>query len=435
MDRKYIIIIPDGFADDPLRQFGGKTPMQYAKTPNLDQLATRSFLGRSHNVPQEFVPGSDVATLSLLGYDPAEVYTGRAPLEAVAQGISLGEDDWAFRCNLVTLQNDRMKSFTADHISTEDATVLLKDVQDKIAPLWNDLVKEAAAVDPSFKADDYFGSIEFFPGVSYRNLMIFRPNRKGSPFSMETKTFPPHDYTDQKINNVLPQGKGAPVLCLLMDRISALFESELVNQNRVKRGKLPATHAWLWGQGRRPRIVPFADRFSGIQGSMITAVDLLRGIARGLGWDTIDVPNITGYVDTDFAAKGNYAAEALDRYDLVCIHIEAPDEAGHEGSAEKKIKALEDIDSKTLPPILKKLEEIPDWRLLISPDHPTPVALKTHSHGEVPWMISSSESRQLRLEQTFDEITAAASKNYFEQGWNLMDHFLHSPIDFFDKEK
>ncbi|MDO5579529.1 MAG: cofactor-independent phosphoglycerate mutase [Planctomycetia bacterium] len=435
MSRKYIIIIPDGFADDPLPQLGGKTPMQYAKTPHMDHLAERSFLGRSHNVPGEFVPGSDVATLSLLGYNPAEVYTGRAPLEACAQGIALGEDDWAFRCNLVSLQNDIMKSFTADHISTEEATDLLQRVQKAIAPSWNDLVKEAAAADPSFREEDYIGSIEFFPGVSYRNLMIFRPDRKGSPFSMETKTFPPHDYTDQKISGVLPQGKGSAVLRLLMDRIARLFESDPVNKSRIANGKLAATHAWLWGQGQRPRIVPFADRFGGIKGSMITAVDLLRGIAKCLDWSIIHVPNITGYVDTDFAAKGKYAADALDQFDLVCVHIEATDEAGHEGSVEKKIKALEDIDSKTLPPLLEKLNDFSDWRLLITPDHPTPAAIKTHSHGEVPWMLASSESRQLRKDQKYDEISASSSKNYFEQGWELMEHFLHSPLEFFDKDK
>ncbi len=417
--RKYVIVIPDGFADLPIESLGDKTPMQFAKTPHFDQLAKKASLGRSHNVPKEYTPGSDVATLSLLGYNPADVYTGRAPLEAVAQGIELGPDDWAFRCNLVTLENEIMKSFTAGHVSTEEATRLLDSIQNELAVRWNEFALQAG--EPECR-----GSVRFYPGVSYRNLMIFRPEKKGgSPFTRETATYPPHDYTDQNILNVRPAGPGAKTIRLIMNAAADLFKNHPVNKDRIAAGKLPATDIWLWGQGRKPALIPFADRFNGIRGAMITAVDLLRGIAGCLHWDIISVPNITGYVDTDFAAKGRYAAQALDQYDLVCVHIEATDEAGHEGSVEKKVKALEDIDEKTLPPILEKLKSFDDWRLWILPDHPTPIKIKTHSHGEIPWLVVSSEfQNRSDRDQTFDEVSAQNSPLYFEHGWEMMEKFL-----------
>lgn len=410
---KYAIIIPDGFADEPLDELGGKTPMQAALTPNLDALAPTARIGRSHNVPPALTPGSDVATLALLGYDPAEVYTGRAPLEAAALGIDLGPDDWALRCNLVTLFDGKMKSFTADHISSNEAAELLAAVAEQIAPRWEQIAPNAP------------GSIEFYPGVSYRNIMVFRPKdaKAAALFSPATKTFPPHDYTDQAFAQALPVGDGADELRRLMGEIEALFAQSRVNQKRVAQGHLPATNAWLWGQGKRPRILPFAEKFGGVRGGMISAVDLLRGIAKNLGWRIIDVPGITGYVDTDFAAKGRYAAEALDDLDLICVHVEAPDESGHEGATAKKVKSLEDIDAKVLPPILEKLRTFPEWRLLVTPDHPTPVRIKTHSHGEVPWLIAGSDIRGEGVSE-YNEATAAESSHYYERGWELMPEFL-----------
>ncbi|MBQ3453469.1 MAG: cofactor-independent phosphoglycerate mutase [Thermoguttaceae bacterium] len=410
---KYAVIIPDGFADEPIESLGGKTPMQAAHTPNLDALAPMSIIGHSHNVPKHLPPGSDVATLALLGYDPDDVYTGRAPLEAAALGIDLGENDWALRCNLVTLADGLMKSFTAEHISTEEGTELLKSVQERIAPQWNQI------------APDFPGTIEFFPGVSYRNIMVFRAAdaKSAALFSKATKTFPPHDYTDQPFEQALPAGDGAAQLRELMKRVEALFADHPVNQKRAAAGKLPATNAWLWGQGKRPNIVPFAERFGGIRGGMISAVDLLRGIAKNLKWRQIDVPGITGYVDTDYAAKGQYAARALDDLDLVCVHVEATDESGHEGATEKKVKALEDIDALVIPPVLEKLRGFPEWRLLVTPDHPTPVRIKTHSHGEVPWLIAGSDIAG-EGRTTYDEVSAADSPHYFERGWELMPKFL-----------
>ncbi len=416
MGKKYAIIIPDGCADLPMDELGGKTPLEAARTPNFDALATTGVIGRSHNVPAGYVPGSDVATLSLLGYDPASFYTGRAPLEAVAKGIELGPDDWAFRCNLVCLGDGKMKSFTAGHISSEEAKELLAGIQKEIVPLWNEIAPTCDA------------TIEFLPGVSYRNLMIYRPRSDAARnlFSEKTKTYPPHDYTDRDYAQALPAGAGGEVIRALMTKTEAFLADHPVNRKRVAEGKFPATCAWLWGQGKRPDLRPFAERFGGIRGGMISAVDLLRGIATLLEWKIIDVPNITGYVDTDYEAKGRYAAAALDDLDLVCVHVEATDEASHEGSLEKKLQALSDIDAKVLPPVLDKLRSFPEWRLLISPDHPTPISMKTHSTGFVPWLIAGSDIRPegIDLSALYSEKTAEKSSFFFPRGNELMTRFI-----------
>ncbi|MGL6194838.1 MAG: cofactor-independent phosphoglycerate mutase, partial [Thermoguttaceae bacterium] len=330
MSIKYAVIIPDGCADWPIESLGGKTPMQVAKMPNLDALAQIGLIGESKNVPDSLSPGSDVATLGLLGYDPLEVFTGRAPLEAAAQGIELAPDDWAFRCNLVTIANGIMRSFTAGHITTPEAAEILKTLQQELAPKSRNQIK-------------------FYTSVSYRNLMVFSDMQgEEAAFSKETTTFAPHDYTDQSIINGLPNGRGSDLLLSLMSASREILRNHPVNEARIAAGKLPVTQIWLWGQGRKPNMPTFAERFKEnvdgkkIKGAMITAVDLLRGIAKLIGWDIIDVPGITGYVDTDYAAKGKYAAEALEKYDIVCVHVEAPDEAGHEGALEKKIKSLEE---------------------------------------------------------------------------------------------
>ncbi|MGI5832363.1 MAG: cofactor-independent phosphoglycerate mutase [Thermoguttaceae bacterium] len=412
MSRKYAIIIPDGCADLPIEELGGKTALEAADLPHMNLLAKTGIVGRSFNVPEGYPPGSDVATLSLLGYDPTECYTGRAPLEAAAQGIALGANDWAFRCNLVCLQDGKMKSFTADHISTEEAKELLAGLQGEIASRWN-------AIAPGT------GTIEFFPGVGYRNLLIYRPeNETGSAFfSQETQTFPPHDYTDQDYAQALPAGQGGEELLALMRETEAFMAKHPVNQKRTIAGLLPATSAWFWGQGKRPDLLPFDHLFGGIRGGIISAVDLLRGIASLLQWKIIDVPNITGYVDTDYAAKGEHAAEALNELDMVCVHVEATDEASHEGNLEKKLQALADIDAKVLPPILEKLRSFPDWRLLISPDHPTPIATKTHSRGFVPWIVAGSDIEPVAGQGAFSEKTAENSTYVFDRGHELMAKF------------
>jgi 2,3-bisphosphoglycerate-independent phosphoglycerate mutase len=283
------------------------------------------------------------------------------------------------------------------------------------------------------------GSLEFVAGVSYRNLAILR-NCSDVVFDQTTKTSPPHDYTDKPIADALPTGNGSDLLRTLMNESRKIFADHPVNRKRLADGKLPATQIWLWGQGQKPQLPLFKDKPNAPQrGAMITAVDLLRGIAKNIGWRIIDVPGITGYIDTDFAAKGHYAAEALKEYDIVCVHIEATDEAGHEGNAVKKVQALEDIDAKTVPPIVEALKQYEQWKLFISPDHPTPCVLKTHTTEYVPWLLVSSEMLREKSgeqpaqqcnqkNQRYDEETARNAKYRFDEGHRLFGEIFDGKI-------
>jgi 2,3-bisphosphoglycerate-independent phosphoglycerate mutase len=397
---KYAIVIPDGCADEPLISLGGKTPLQAANTPAMDDIARLGVVGRANNVPSDLPAGSDVANLSLFGYDPNKYFTGRAPLEAAAQGIKLAADDWAIRCNLVTVENQIMRSFTADHVSTSEATELLKTCQREIGT-------------------DY---LEFMPGVSYRNLLIYRGAKHAAPFTRDTRATPPHDLTDKSVADDFPRGPGSDVLNDLMGRSVGLFSDHPVNAARRSAGKMPATNVWLWGLGKTPSLTPFKD-LHGKRGKMITAVDLLRGLAALIGWGRIEVPGATGYLDTDYAAKGRYAIEALDSTDIICVHVEATDEASHEGRADAKIKALEEIDAKIVAPLHAALKKHGEYRILVSPDHPTPIRTKTHSHGFVPFTICGS-GITADSATIYDELTAGKSSLSFEEGWKLMGRFL-----------
>ncbi len=402
---KYAIIIPDGCADEPQESLGGRTPLEAARLPAMDAVAAAGQVGRSSNVPSSLAPGSDVANLSLLGYDPLKHFTGRAPLEAAAQGIELGADDWAVRCNLVTIEDQVMRDFTAGHISTAEATELLKSAQEN---LGHDAPGSS--------------SWQFYPGVSYRNLLVYRVGDQPVPFSSDTRTTPPHDLTDKPVLDDYPRGPGSDLLNQLMSDSVPLFANHSVNVARRREGKLPATNIWLWGQGSMPTLAPFAE-LHGIQGAMITAVDLLRGLAALLGWRRIDVPGATAYTDTDYAAKGRYAIDALSQVDLVCVHVEATDEASHEGDTEAKVKALEEIDRHIVGPVHRALEGFGDYRILVSPDHPTPLRLKTHSHGYVPWALAGTHVEPDSATH-YDDPTAAASSRTFDEGWRLMPYFL-----------
>jgi len=397
---KYAIIIPDGCADEPQESLGGRTPLQAAKTPAMDEVAAAGVVGRANNVPPHLPPGSDVANLSLLGYDPNVYFTGRAPLEAAAQGFELSADDWAIRCNLVTVEDQVMRSFTAGHITTDEATELLKTAQEACAN----------------------GALEFIPGVSYRNLLLFRGRDTPAPFSNDTRTTPPHDLTDKSVAEDYPRGPGSDLLTDLMGQSFELFADHPVNVARRAAGKPPATNVWLWGIGKTPALPTFEQTY-GKRGKMITAVDLLRGLAALIGWDRIEVPGATGYTDTDYAAKGLYAVESLPTTDLICVHVEAPDEASHEGDVAAKIKALEEIDRHIVRPMLDALKAQGDYRVLVSPDHPTPVRTKTHSHGAVPLCIAGTGIQE-DTHTTYDEPTANVSKLAFEDGWQLMPYFL-----------
>ena len=399
---KYAIIIPDGCADEPQESLGGRTPLQAANTPAMDAIVQVGTVGRAMNVPAHLPPGSDVANMSLLGYDPNQFFTGRAPLEAAAQGIQLGSDDWAVRCNLVTIIEQTMRDFTADHITTEEAKTLLNDLQ--------------AAVGGD--------SLEFVPGVSYRNLLLLRGNGQSAPFSQETRCTPPHDLTDKSVTDDFPRGPGSDLLNDLMQRSHQLFDGHAINERRVAENRLPATNVWLWGLGRTPALPKFFDQH-GKTGKMITAVDLLRGLAKLIGWDCIEVPGATGYTDTDYAAKGKYAIEALPSTDVICVHVEAPDEASHEGDVAAKISALEAIDRDIVAPVHDALKSSGEYRILVSPDHPTPVRTKTHSHGLVPLAIAGTGITSDGA-VTYDEVTAEASSLAFDAGHEMMKFFLNT---------
>ncbi|MGD9646120.1 MAG: cofactor-independent phosphoglycerate mutase [Pirellulales bacterium] len=398
---KYAIIIPDGCADEPQAALEGRTPLQAARLPAMDAIAQAGVVGRANHVPAHLPAGSDVANLSLLGYDPNEYFTGRAPLEAAAQGIELGPHDWAIRCNTVTVEDQTMQSFTAGQISTPEAAQLIEACQQQLGS----------------------EQLEFRPGVSYRNLLIYRGSaEKPAPFSRDTRTTPPHDLTDKSVLDDYPRGPGSDLLNRLMHASLELFAEHPVNAQRRSRGETPATNVWLWGLGKQPALKPFAELY-GRTGAMLTAVDLLRGLAVLLGWKNIEVPGSTGYLDTDYVATGRYAVEALKDTDIVCVHVEAPDEASHEGNCAEKIRALEEIDKHIVAPLHAALAAAGDYRILVSPDHPTPLRTKTHSHGFVPFAICGT-GVQPDAAETYDEIAAGTAELAFAEGSKVMRYFL-----------
>ncbi|MBI2807700.1 MAG: cofactor-independent phosphoglycerate mutase [Planctomycetes bacterium] len=403
---KYVIVIPDGCADEPQKSLGGKTPLQAARTPNMDRVAQAGIVGRTDNVPPGLTPASDVATLSLFGYDPLKVYTGRAPLETAAMGLPLGPDDWAIRCNLVHVENEEMRDFTAGHISSDDGKALIATIQAKLGG--------------AVQFGGLKGQLEFHAGVSYRNILIYRG--PGAPFDSDTKTQPPHDIPDQRIHAYLPKGAGADLLRDLMAKSRDVLRDHPANQARRTAKNRDATQIWLWGQGRAPSLTPFAKLY-GKQGAIISAVDLVRGVGILLGWTRIDVPGTTGYLDTDYAAKGRYAIEALKTHDLVCVHVEAPDEASHEGKTDEKVRALERIDERIVGPLLTELPAHGEWRILISPDHRTPLRTRAHAHGMVPFAVAGTGVAP-QGQASYDEIVADGASQVFAKGHELMRWFL-----------
>ncbi len=398
---KYAIIIPDGCADNPMEELGGRTPLQAAHIPNMDRVAAEGIVAQTDNVPAHFPAGSEVANMTLFGYDPNQYFTGRAPIEAAAQGIQLGPYDWAVRCNLVTVVDKIMVDFTADHISTPEAKQLLEILGRSIN-------------------DERF---EFVPGVSYRNLMIYRGSESEKPlFTSDTRTRAPHDLTDLSVSEDFPRGPGSDLLTDFMQRSIPLFAEHSVNQKRLAGARKAATNVWLWGQGRSPILPSFQDRF-GLRGTMITAVDLLRGLAALMGWQRQEVEGATGYLDTNYAGKGQAAISALDDVDIVCVHVEATDEASHEGRYAEKVKALEEIDRHVVGPVLEKLKTFAEYRMLVLPDHPTPCSTKKHSHGYVPLAVCGTGIAASGA--SYSESAAANSSTAFPRGWEMMEAFVH----------
>lgn len=382
---KYIILIGDGMADYPVKELGGKTPLEYADIPNLDRLAATGKFGLFATVPPGMSPGSDVANLSVLGYDPKRYYTGRAPLEAASIGVKLEAGDIAFRCNLVTLTEKGgsmvMEDYSAGHISTEEAREIVLDLDKALSG----------------------SGVRFYPGTGYRHLMVWKGGTK------ELKTTPPHDISDREIDGHLPSGSGAEKLIGLMKGSWDLLKDHPVNRKRAEAGKRPATSIWLWGQGSAPAMPTLKERF-GLEGSIISAVDLMKGIGIYAGLEVIKVPGATGYIDTNYRGKAEYALASLEKKDFVCVHVEAPDEAGHNGNLKDKIRAIEDFDGEVVGRVLKGLERLGEWRVLALPDHPTPVAIKTHTPDPVPFALCDGGAFHKEMgDARFTEASAAES--------------------------
>ncbi len=393
-------MIPDGAADEPFAGLGGKSALQAATIPEMDRVARDGIVGRSRNVPDRFLPASDVATLSLFGYDPERYYTGRAPLEAAAMGVELGPDDWAVRCNLMNVEDGKLTDFTAGHITSEEGRALMESLASELGR----------------------PGIEFRAGVSYRNLLIYRGAPGSRPFTDETVTDPPHDHPDQPVDEHLPRGPGADLLRDLMARAAPVLASHPVNRARIAAGKRPANAIWLWGQGRAPSVPRFAE-IHGLRGAIISAVDLVRGVGVLAGWTRIEVPGATGYLDTDYSAKGEAAIRALEDFDIVCVHVEAPDEASHEGRADAKVEAIERIDREIVGPVRRALEGRDRWRMVISPDHSTLLRTRAHDRAPVAWAMAGTGLPASG--RSYDEASARGPGcPSFDRGFELMRYFL-----------
>ena len=365
---KHLVLVPDGMADFPLDELDGRTPLEAAHTPAMDAAAARGVTGLFAPVPPDLKPGSDVGNLSLFGYDPHTAFTGRAPLEAASRGIALADSDVAFRCNLVTLADGIMKSFTSGHISSEEAETII------------------ATLNQAFAADP----IAFHPGVSYRHLAVVSSGAPDPDALTATQCTPPHDISDQPFAPHLPSGPADAFLRDLMDRSQQVLPRHPTNAARTAAGRLPATSIWLWGQGRTPHLDTYGARF-GISGIAISAVDLLKGIALCAGLEVADVPGATGYLDTNYEGKVEAALRALDTHDFAFLHVEAPDEAAHEGRIDLKTQAIEDFDRRVAAPCLEYLDQHPGLRILIAPDHITAIATKTHEPGPVPFAMCGAQ--------------------------------------------
>jgi 2,3-bisphosphoglycerate-independent phosphoglycerate mutase len=373
---KYVVLIGDGMADYPIEELGGKTILQAARIPAMDYIATHGKTGLAKTIPDGFSPGSDIANMSIIGYDPAVNYSGRAPLEAASIGVALAQDDVAFRCNLITIENGRMKDYSAGHISSEEAKILIKTIDTE---LGNE-------------------ELNFYPGISYRHLMVARTN-----LGAEAECTPPHDITGKRIIDYLPSGKDGKFLSELIKESMSILELHPVNLERINEDKNPANSIWIWGQGYAPKFTPFTELY-GKTGAIISAVDLLKGIGIYAGLDIIEVPGATGYLDTNYDGKVSAALETLKTKDLVFVHVEAPDETGHEGSLEKKMRAVEDFDRRIVAPILKHAEASDEpFSILVLPDHPTPISLKTHTRDPIPFAIYRTDKADPDETTAFNE--------------------------------
>ena len=404
---KYVIIVGDGMADYPVESLGGKTPLMVARTPYMDRMANQGEIGLVRTVPDGFNPGSEIANLSIFGYDPVRYYTGRGPLEAASLRVNLSADDIAFRCNLVTLKfrgsEILMEDFSAGHITDEEASKIIADLNNEMGT----------------------SGIQFHAGVSYRHLMVLKNGAAKFSGLEKLELTPPHDIIGKEISPFLPQTE-APVLTLMKES-QRVLKNHPVNQARETKGLLPANSIWLWGQGHSPQMVTMKERF-GMDGYVISAVHLIKGIGMLAGLEVLEVPGATGYFDTNYDGKARYALRGLREKDFVYVHVEAPDEAGHMGDLQLKIDAIEAFDEKIVGAILEGMKEFKRYKILVLPDHPTPLSVRTHTADPVPYVICSNEKSPISAHgTTFDEASAGRSGICIEKGFELIERFL-SPI-------
>jgi len=399
---KYVVVIADGMADYEIEELGNKTPLEIAEKPLIDELAKDSLCGLLKTVPEGMQPGSDIANLSLFGYDPKIYFTGRAPLEAVSMGINMDLQDVAYRCNLTTFRAEEnkilMDDYSAGHISTEEAKAFISLLNEKI------------------NRKDIF----FYPGFSYRHLMLWKKGK------WNIKTQPPHDIPDKEVIKYLPEGDGAEVLIAIMEKSQKIFKDCELNKKRRREGKKEVSSVWLWGQGKKPAMPTYQEKY-GLNGSVIAAVDLIKGIGILSGLKKIDVPGATGYIDTNFEGKAEYALNALENDKIVFIHIEACDETSHEGSLEKKLKAIKYINDRFLVPLKKGLEKFDNYKILFAIDHPTPVKLKVHVSNPVPFFIYEKNKSHHGVE-LFSEKSCSNAGLFIEEGYRIIDFMLNGGI-------
>lgn len=399
---KYVVVLYDGMADYPVPALGGKTPMMVANKPNLDYLAQRAEVGLVRTVAEGLKPGSDVANMSVMGFDPMKYYTGRSPLEAASIGIDMKPTDVSLRCNLVTLSQDdkpyeekTIEDYCADDISTEEAAELIKTIEEKLG------------------TDEF----KFYSGVSYRHCLIW----KNGTTELGNMT-PPHDITGKVITDYLSTAENAKPLIEMMKKSHDILKDHPVNLARIARGKRPANSIWLWGEGTRPSISTFEEIYH-IKGGVVSAVDLIKGIGRCAEMEVAEVEGATGYIDTNFEGKANAALDLLERNDLVYIHFEATDECGHRNEPENKVRAIELIDERVLPILFEGLKKYDDYKIMILPDHPTPIVTRTHASDPVPYLIYH-KNNEVEGVNTINEETAKATGNFIDFGPSIMPHFL-----------
>jgi len=391
---KHILLVFDGMSDFPLEELEGRTPMMVANTPYMDDLASKGMVGKAVNHPPEMYAGSDTCNMSILGYDPAKYGCGRGPLEAASIGIPLNREDVAYRCNLITTDGERMIDSSAGHIGTEDARVLIGLVAEKLGGQF----------------------VQFYPGVSYRHIMVWRCGED------DVSCKEPYKHIGEPLADIMPEGDGDEKLRRLIWDSHEILDRHPINRRRRDEGHGPANMVWFWGQGRAPELPAFF-RKHGKTGAVVAAVDLVRGIGRLVGLDVIDVPGATGYIDTNYVGKGEYAFQALEDHDFVFVHVEAADEAGHEKDIEKKIYAIEQMDEHVLGTILHRMKRFDDFRLMLLPDHPTPIALGSHAQDPVPFLLY--DSRHERDNSIpFDERALEDAKTFVDDGPRLIELLL-----------